>query len=109
MLERAASKGHVPAAQSRLGMLVLDERHGVKFDGPRAFRLLKAAAEAGDAEGCYGLSECYRHGHGVTRSLADAKRWRDAAAAARYGPALAESHEEILGLQSDGNFLTRAA
>lgn len=56
----------------------------VHCDYAKAFELYTKAAEAGSAEGQYGLGECYSHGHGVERDDIRAMEWYTKAAEAGH-------------------------
>ncbi|HZU88019.1 MAG TPA: hypothetical protein VE993_02065, partial [Stellaceae bacterium] len=62
----------------------------------KAVRLLRALAEAGDAEAQYRLAELYETGTGVVQSFADATHWFRAAAEQGSVPAQARLGEIYL-------------
>jgi TPR repeat protein len=60
------------------------ESHGEKYILDEAFFRFYEAAKAGDAEGMYNVSKCYRFGSGTDRNVDLAERWLENAAVAGH-------------------------
>ncbi|PZR49919.1 tetratricopeptide repeat protein [Paraburkholderia fungorum] len=114
-LYRRLALDGVPAAQGRLGHLLLRGLPGIAPDYAQSRRWLSVAASH-DAQAAYDLSALYRNGYGVARNPQLAIRWLEQAAQAglplaqfqlaneyRFGATL--PHDDALALQ----WLTRAA
>lgn len=67
-------------AQLSLGKALLLGTGGVTRDYPRALRLLRQAADKGDAAAAYYLGVMYRSGYGTSIDAAQAAHWFDRAA-----------------------------
>ncbi|XP_054999453.1 death ligand signal enhancer [Sorex araneus] len=83
LLQQAADSG-LTEAQAFLGVLFTKEPH---LDARRAVDYLWLAASNGDAQSRYHLGICYEKGLGVPRSLGEAIRTYQQAAALGHGPA----------------------
>ena len=74
-LERAAAHPNAnPNAAAALGVACLSGL-GAPQDVGKALKLLRPAAEAGDAAAMHGLGQMYGEGLGVRRSISDAISW----------------------------------
>jgi TPR repeat protein len=69
---KAAVNGHVEAKTS-LGILYLSR--GTPEDNVEAVRLLREAAEQGNAKAQETLGDCYNEGNGVAKDRGEAERW----------------------------------
>lgn len=83
LLQQAADSG-LTEAQAFLGVLFTKEPH---LDAQRAVEYLWLAASNGDAQSRYHLGICYEKGLGVRRSLGEAVRMYQQAAALGHEPA----------------------
>jgi TPR repeat protein len=91
LFEKAAALNHAPA-QANLGML-LKESYDEK-DKKRAFKLLRTASAAVDAEGAgdamYHLATCYLKGIGTAKNEATGVAWLEKSVMAGHTTAMAE-------------------
>ena len=77
-LQEAAEKGSSDAMKL-IGVLKMSGQYDPypKKDLPSAVEWYRKAAEAGDEEAMYWLSQCYEMGMGVKVSKREAKKWRN--------------------------------
>jgi TPR repeat protein len=97
--ERAAEQGE-PTAMRSLGFLFANGI-GVKRDVPRAWELLRSAADAGDLYAMYNLAGINTEADGAYASLAESLRLLDAPVAAGMAPAMVLRADLLARLDRD--------